>query len=188
WVVRWMSTIGLSPVTVIVSSRAPTRKSASTVATNVPVNSIPSRRTTENPLNVNVTIYVPGRRSTMRYWPLPSVTTERTFSIKTGLEASTVTPGNTAPEGSLTTPVIDACACASVGPRASNPTTNNITPVNLNIFSILHNPRSIRSRFDVRPAPEREPGFYAHATAARVGCWQRRPHRAAHNTPTLHRP
>ena len=29
----------------------------------------------------------------MRYWPVSSVTTERTFSISAGLAASTVTPG-----------------------------------------------------------------------------------------------
>jgi hypothetical protein len=38
----------------------------------------------------------------MRYWPLPSVTTDRTFSISAGLDASTVTPGSTAPDASLT--------------------------------------------------------------------------------------
>jgi hypothetical protein len=46
----------------------------------------------------------------MRYWPVAFVTTDRTFSISTGLAASTVTPGNTAPEASLATPVIAACA------------------------------------------------------------------------------
>src|SRR6185503_19620037 len=51
----------------------------------------------------------------MRYWPLPSVTTERAFSISAGLLASTVTPGSTAPDGSLTTPVIDACANTAEG-------------------------------------------------------------------------
>ena len=53
---------------------------------------------------------MPGRRSTIRYWPVPSVTTERTFSISAGLAASTVTPGSTAPDASLTTPVMVACA------------------------------------------------------------------------------
>ena len=46
----------------------------------------------------------------MRYWPLASVTTDRTFSISAGLAASTVAPGNTPPEASLTTPVIAAWA------------------------------------------------------------------------------
>src|SRR4029079_19008105 len=44
----------------------------------------------------------------MRYCPLPSVTALRTFSISAGLDASTVTPGRTAPDASLTTPAIEA--------------------------------------------------------------------------------
>src|SRR6266446_1795255 len=42
----------------------------------------------------------------MRYWPSASVTAVRTFSIRAGLAASTVTPGRTAPEASLTTPAM----------------------------------------------------------------------------------
>jgi hypothetical protein len=38
------------------------------------------------------------------------VITDRTFSISAGLDASTVTPGRTAPEASVTTPVIEAVA------------------------------------------------------------------------------
>ena len=49
------STIGVSPVTVIVSSSAPTFRSALTVATNVPVSSMPSRLTVLKPGSVNVT-------------------------------------------------------------------------------------------------------------------------------------
>ena len=52
----WTSTTGVSPVTVIVSSSAPTRSSALTVATKVPVSSMPSRLTVENPGSVNVTV------------------------------------------------------------------------------------------------------------------------------------
>ena len=51
----WTSTIGVSPVTVIVSSRAPTLSSLLTVATNVPVSSMPSRLTVLKPGSVNVT-------------------------------------------------------------------------------------------------------------------------------------
>src|SRR5687767_15663567 len=58
---------------------------------------------------------MPGRRSMIRYWPVPSVVTERTFSIRTGLAASTVTPGSTAPDASLTTPVMAPCAIAAAG-------------------------------------------------------------------------
>src|SRR5678815_2999186 len=46
----------------------------------------------------------------MRYWPVASVKTDRTLSIKAGLAASTRTPGRTPPELSLTTPVIAAWA------------------------------------------------------------------------------
>src|SRR6476660_1640967 len=76
---------------------------------------MPSRFTVLKPGSENVTEYVPGRRSTIRYWPVASLTTDRTFSIRAGLAASTVTPGNTPPDASLTTPVIAACAYAADG-------------------------------------------------------------------------
>jgi hypothetical protein len=60
-------------------------------------------------------VYEPGRRSTIWYWPAPSVTAERTFSMSTGLAASTVTPGNTAPDASFTVPAIEACANSEAG-------------------------------------------------------------------------
>src|SRR5262249_9594399 len=44
----------------------------------------------------------------MRYRPPSSVTAERSCSINAGLFASTVTPGNTAPDESVTTPVTAA--------------------------------------------------------------------------------
>ena len=50
------STTGLSPVTVIVSSSEPTRRSAFTVAVNDPVSSMPSRFTVLKPASVNVTV------------------------------------------------------------------------------------------------------------------------------------
>src|SRR6185436_7998164 len=49
----------------------------------------------------------------IRYCPEPSVVAVRTFSMSAGLAASTVTPGRTAPEASLTTPEIDAPLCAA---------------------------------------------------------------------------
>ena len=60
-----VSTSGVSPVTVIVSSTAPTCMSAFTVAVKPAVSTIPSRRKPVNPGSENVTVYVPGRRSTM---------------------------------------------------------------------------------------------------------------------------
>ena len=51
----------------------------------------------------------------MVYLPVPSVTPDRTFSMRTGLEASTVAPGSTAPDVSLTRPASVACANAANG-------------------------------------------------------------------------
>jgi hypothetical protein len=46
------------------------RMSALTGAVNDAVSSTPSRFTVLNPGKVNVTVYTPGRRSTILYWPL----------------------------------------------------------------------------------------------------------------------
>src|SRR5688572_19816920 len=62
----------------------------------------------------------------MRYCPAPSVTTVRTFSINAGLAASTVTPGSTAPDESLTTPAIDAWAYTALGISAETRKTPRI--------------------------------------------------------------
>ena len=51
-----MSTIGLSPVTVMVSSTAPTRISASMFEVKLGDTSMPSRFTVLNPGNVNVMV------------------------------------------------------------------------------------------------------------------------------------
>src|SRR5687767_14027571 len=48
------------------------------------------------------------------YWPEPSVTADRVFSISAGLAISTVTPGSTAPDVSLATPAIVACWARAV--------------------------------------------------------------------------
>jgi hypothetical protein len=61
------STMGDSPLTVMVSSRAPTCMSPLTVATKVPLSSIPSRRAVLNPASENVTVYAPGGSATIRY-------------------------------------------------------------------------------------------------------------------------
>jgi hypothetical protein len=50
------STIGVSPVTTMVSSSAPTFRSALTDAVNDPVSSTPSRLIVLNPGRVNVTV------------------------------------------------------------------------------------------------------------------------------------
>ena len=57
-----VSTIGVSPLTVIVSATPPTFRSALTVAVNEPVSSMPSRLTVLKPVSVNVTVYVPAQQ------------------------------------------------------------------------------------------------------------------------------
>jgi hypothetical protein len=110
----WTSTTGVSPVTVIVSAMPPTRISAGMDNVWVPDSSMPPRLTVMKPASENVSSYVPARRSMMRYWPVPSVTTVRVFSMSTGLDASTVTPGSTPPDASRTAPVM-TCARAVAG-------------------------------------------------------------------------
>src|SRR4030095_7941293 len=55
----------------------------------------------------------------MRYCPASSVSAVRTFSMRAGLEASTVTPGSTPPDSSLTVPVRVPCAQTSDGKRVT---------------------------------------------------------------------
>src|SRR6266566_18547 len=64
----------------------------------------------------------------MRYNPELSVVDERVFSISTVLAASTVTPGSTAPDPSLTVPVIDACARTIRGATITNAIANSHLP------------------------------------------------------------
>src|ERR671935_2440328 len=54
------------------------------------------------------------------YWPSVSVITERTRSMSAGLDASTVTPGITAPDASFTTPAMPPAACAAANDGSSN--------------------------------------------------------------------
>ena len=89
------------------------------VSVAVPLSSMPSRLTMLKPVSLNVSEYVPGFRPVMRYCPAPSVTAVRTFSMRAGLDASTVTPGSTAPDWSLTVPVRVPCANARDGSRTA---------------------------------------------------------------------
>ena len=125
------STTGDSPVTVIVSSRPPTRISTGMVSVCEPVSSMPSRLTVLKPGSVNVSAYVPGRRSTMRYWPVPSVTAVRTFSMSAGLAASTVTPGSTPPDASRTVPVREAWANTDAGSSRTTRSVKHFTAVRI---------------------------------------------------------
>src|SRR5882672_1627797 len=82
----------------------------------------------------------------MRYWPEPSVTAERVFSMSAGLEASTVTPGRTAPDASFTVPVMEAWANAAAGTSTSSASAAKPT-CNLRMHYLLRSLiRAIRTR------------------------------------------
>src|SRR3954447_20095541 len=70
------------------------------------------------------------------YCPSPSVTAVRDFSIRAGLDASTVTPGMTPPLASRTTPAI-ACANAVVCPTARQARANTASLAMLLIRLLL---------------------------------------------------
>src|SRR6185436_7051469 len=93
----------------------------------------------ENPGSVNVTEYMPGRRSTTRYWPDSLLVADRVRSMSAGLVASIVTPGSTAPLVSLTTPAMALCALAlrgrTVKPRMTTTREMKRTPLDI---SCLH--------------------------------------------------
>src|SRR5262249_15925490 len=100
-----------------------------------------------NPLNENVTTYAPGGSSVSRYCPVPSVTALLAFSISAGLDASTVTPGRTAPDESLTTPASVACANTDAGTAASQRKRHAV------LFTADIDPPTLRFRaYGVRPA------------------------------------
>src|SRR5688500_7930137 len=76
----------------------------------------------------------------IRNSPLPSVTAVRTFSISAGLAASTVTPGSTAPDVSLTTPAMvpEVADCANAafdrGAKRDDASTKNAIRFAVTIF------------------------------------------------------
>src|SRR5262249_51609215 len=75
------------------------------------------------------------------YWPSPSVTTVRTFSMRAGLAASTVTPGKTAPVASRTTPamapVVADCADVPAGASSKPAKMRNTAMVRSTLMSFL---------------------------------------------------
>ena len=85
----------------------------------------------------------------IRYCPDPSVTAERTFSIRAELLASTVTPGNTLPDGSRTTPANVVCACAKAG-RTRNARRSNERDIDLTETPLPHESASRGARTSMR--------------------------------------
>src|SRR5689334_18659568 len=81
----------------------------------------------------------------MRYAPSPSEIADLTFSIRTSLEASTVTPGIAAPDVSLTTPTIELWAYAALD--------RSIAPANAK--SVLVILRAMLFPSQIQPKPTR---------------------------------
>ena len=99
---------------------------------------------------------MPGRSSTILYWPSPSVTTERTFSISAGLEASTVTPGSTAPVVSFTTPAIVPLNPDCADPRAGRSRTPNTTTRTAILSALIDSP--LLTEYCGQNSPSDKPG------------------------------
>src|SRR5262245_779356 len=118
------STTGLAPETVMVSSSDPTFIDAFTFAVKPVVSSMSSRLYVLKPGSAKVTMYLPGRSSTISYRPWLSVVTARLCSIRAGLVAVTVTPGSTAPVLSVACPAIAVRAdCDQTGDAVRTATT-----------------------------------------------------------------
>ena len=107
-VVVWTSTIGLSPETVTVSSSVPTLQVGVQVETKSAGSSSPSRLDRGEPRQREGDGIGAGPQVDDSVLPV-SIGDRRTDLLnQCGLAASTVTPGSTAPDVSLTTPVMDA--------------------------------------------------------------------------------
>src|SRR5207244_577650 len=98
--------------------------------------------------------------------PPPSVTAVFVFSISTGLETSTVTPGSTAPDASLTRPAIALVWATAV--RGTRSTHRKAGTTHLTSVRIGSPPRqTVSVPQDVRPGHRprgHEIGGFCHGT------------------------
>src|SRR5262245_42606768 len=78
----------------------------------------------------------------MLYRPSSLVTTTRTFSMSTGLAASTVTPGNIAPDVSRTMPAMPLAVCCA---DAADASTKHSTTTEVTTRAHTEDPARIRS-------------------------------------------
>ena len=125
------STTGEEPVTVTVSSSAPTFIAASIVAVKSLGSSTPvALEGLEARIDERAACRCRAARSTILYWPDPSVVAMRLRSMSAGLVASTVTPGIAEPDVSFTTPARALCARTAVGyPRRQISAASSTPPL-----------------------------------------------------------
>ena len=119
------STTGDSPVTVTVSSSAPSCRSPLTGAVKLPSSRMPARRMVLNPDIVKVTSYVPGGNPGCDIDRAESVTAADSFDER-GTRRLDRDAGQRGAR-SRTTPAIAACACH---PGRSNSAANTTTRLN----------------------------------------------------------
>src|SRR5688500_3400647 len=100
---------------------------------------------------------MPGTRLVMRYWPPPSLTADRVFSINAGLAATIATPGRTPPLASLTVPAIEvSCADAT----DADATTTRETSSRQGFRLMTHTPLHAGGRQAPRRQPPNSRGDY----------------------------
>ena len=118
------STIGDSAVTVTFSLTLASCIENSTLFIEPSLTSTSATFAGLKPARLALTSYVPGSTDGNRKFPVSLLVVDSTPLL--GLFASTVTPGRTAPEESLTTPSIDPrCSCALAGQAVSSVIANN---------------------------------------------------------------
>src|SRR6185295_1897349 len=114
------STTGEVPVTETDSSTAPTPSAWSKVAVNPSDNRTFPLFTVWKPDNSNLTVYAPGGNGLRRNPPLASVTPTTDGTCNAGPVAVTVAPGSTAPDVSVTTPIMAPSFWAAAGAAHTN--------------------------------------------------------------------
>src|SRR5262245_25760324 len=115
-----VSTVGDSPVTVIVSDMLPTSSLAFTVATNAALIAMSPRSHERNPCSSNLRWYEPGGRRSNRYVPVASVVRVCAPPINLSPVSVTVTPGRTRLLASVTLPAMaPVCTSARAGAATS---------------------------------------------------------------------
>src|SRR5262245_28532715 len=131
------------------------------------------------------------------YSPLPLVMADRTFSMRAGLDASTVTPGRTAPLGSVTVPPIApvvACADRAAGTKRVTISQNGIPCARISSLLLHGQPLFGRDPHgsDVElPADSHQSAFLNRAARVRIAnrlkpSWTVRRVERVHRAPVEH--
>src|SRR5262245_52313814 len=105
----------------------------------------------------------------IRYCPEPSVTTERVPSMSAGLEASTVTPGRTPPDPSLTTPVKAPCANAAAGNINANARLRSRILLANGIVALHSTLKLVREPHSRMRIPSRQPPCFGETYQSVLG-------------------